>query len=91
MFVFSRVIYNEVVFLKYIQIIHVSQLIKKKSVVTARLEPTPSKTPLDVVLVLSPPLYQLSYHSAEGEGFNFRYIKYITTRERGIYMICIDT
>ena len=41
---------------------------KKKPVVTARLEPTPSKTTLDVALVLSPPLYQLSYHSAEGEG-----------------------
>ena len=36
--------------------------------VTARLEPTPSKTTLDLVLVLSPPFYQLSYHSAEGEG-----------------------
>ena len=36
--------------------------------VTARLEPTPSMTTLAVVLVLSPPLYQLSYHSAEGEG-----------------------
>ena len=31
--------------------------------VTARLEPTPSKN------FLSPPLYQLSYQSAEGEGF----------------------
>ena len=57
----------EVVFLKYIQTIHIS-LLKKKSVVTARLESTPSKTTLDLVLVLSPPLYQLSYHSAEGEG-----------------------
>ena len=23
----------------------------------------------DVVLVMSPPLYQLSYHNSEGEGF----------------------
>ena len=42
--------------------------LQKKSVVTARLEPTPSKTTLDLVLVLSPPLYQMSYHSGEGEG-----------------------
>ena len=32
--------------------------------------PRRHKTTLDVVLVLSPPLYQLSYHSAEGEGLN---------------------
>ena len=39
---------------------------KKKSVVTARLEPTPSiRCGLSF---MSPPLYQLSYHSAEGEG-----------------------
>ena len=68
MFVFSRVIYLR----SCISEVHSNNscfsINKKKSVVTARLEPTPSKTTLDLVLVLSPPLYQLSYHSAEGEG-----------------------
>ena len=67
-FIFSRVIYRR----SCISEVHSNNscfsINKKKSVATARLEPTPSKTTLDVVFVLSPPLYQLSYHSAEGEG-----------------------
>ena len=91
MFVFSTVIYLR----SCISEVHSNNtcfsINKKKSVVTARLEPTPSKTTLDLVLVLSPPLYQLSYHSAEGEGLFQIYEIYNYKRERegytGIYIM----
>ena len=68
MFVFSRVMYRQ----SWISEEHSNKscfsMNKKKSMVTARLEPTPSiRCGLSF---MSPPLYQLSYHSAEGEGLN---------------------
>ena len=65
MFVFSRVMFRQ----SWIPEEHSNNscfsMNKKKSVVTARLEPTPSiRCGLSF---MSPPLYQLSYHSAEGE------------------------
>ena len=68
MFVFSRIIYLR----SCISEVHSNNscfsINKKNRWWQLVSKPTPSKTTLDVVLVLSPPLYQLSYHSAEGEG-----------------------
>ena len=57
---------------------------KKKSVVTTRLEPTPPK--MWSLIVLSPPLYQLNYNSAEGEGL-FQIYKIYNFKREGVYMI----
>ena len=68
MFVFSWVMISyasEVVFMKSIQTTHASQWIKKVDGYSS----SRTHAVLDVVLVLSPPLYQLSYHGAEGDRF----------------------
>ena len=86
MFVFSRVMYRQSCISEEHSNNSCFSMNKKKSVVTARLEPTPSiRCGLSF---MSPPLYQLSYHSAE--ALIYKIYKY--KREGYIwYIICIDT
>ena len=90
MFVFTRVIYLRSCICEVHSHNSCFSINKKKTMVTARLEPTPSKTTLDVVFSFESSALPTELSRRWRRMAYFRYIKYIT-RERGIYIICIDT